>query len=295
MIKRFRIWNSKTGEQIGQPLEGHSGPVLDVTFSPDGKRILSASKDRTARVWDATTGKQVGQFNGHRSRVNSVAFSPNGDLAVTASDDMTARLWNTKTGEPVGPALEGHTDDVSSARFSPDGNLVVTASSDDTVRVWNVSNSRQIGEPLKAKGVRGANFSPDGKRIVSTSGAVWDVETRTPVADLAEPDTEVWSAVYSPDGMRIVTASPREEVPVRLWTIYPNTQELIAHAKTAAPRCLTVADRISYFLQAEPPSWCIDLQKWPYSTRGWKQWLADKQSGKSRPMPDDLSVKKPSG
>jgi hypothetical protein len=93
----------------------------------------------------------------------------------------------------------------------------------------------------------------------------------------------VWRAAFSRDGRRIVTASADNTA--RLWEIFPNTQELVSHTKMAIPRCLTPAQRMAFFLPPEPPLWCIELEKWPYHTDAWKQWLTDTRAGKNPPLP----------
>ena len=71
----------------------------------------------------------------------------------------------------------------------------------------------------------------------------------------------------------------------RIWDVLPDTQALVSHAKTAVPRCLTQAQRKTFFLPPEPPAWCIEMEKWPYNTPDWKQWLADKRAGKNPQLP----------
>jgi WD40 repeat protein len=95
--KTARLWDSATGQPIGEPLRGHTDWVASATFSPDGKRIVTASDDRTARLWDAATGQQMGAPLDHDLRVAHAAFSPDGARIVTASADKTARLWDIKT------------------------------------------------------------------------------------------------------------------------------------------------------------------------------------------------------
>jgi hypothetical protein len=155
---------------------GHYGAVYGAAFSPDGKRIVSASQYGTARVWDAASGKPFGDGAGY-----GAAFSPDGKRIVAASDDDTARVWDAASGNPIGEPLKGHENAVLSAAFSPDGKRIVTASDDKTARVWDAATGKPIGEPLKGHEgvVRGASFSPDGKRIVTASddktARMWDV------------------------------------------------------------------------------------------------------------------------
>ena len=108
----------------------------------DGKRIVTASEDKTARQWDAETGKPIGEpLTGHADVVWSAAFSPDGKRIVTASAD-TARLWDAETGKPIGEPLTGHADVVWSAAFSPDGKRIVTASADRTARLWDAETGK---------------------------------------------------------------------------------------------------------------------------------------------------------
>ncbi|MEH2331155.1 nSTAND1 domain-containing NTPase, partial [Nostoc sp.] len=102
-------------------LKGHTSYVNSASFSPDGKRIVTASADKTARVWDIS-GKQIAELKGHTSYVNSASFSPDGKRILTASDDKTARVWDI-SGKQIAE-LKGHTQPVNSASFSPDGKRV---------------------------------------------------------------------------------------------------------------------------------------------------------------------------
>jgi WD40 repeat protein len=155
--------------------------VNSAAFSPDGKRVITASGDQTARVWDAATGKTLASLQGHTHRVFDAAFSPDGTRVVTASWDHTARVWDAATGKTLA-SLQGHTSWVNSATFSPDGARVVTASWDQTARVWDAAT---------------------GKTLASLQGHT----------------DEVNSAAFSPDGARVVTAS-RDQT-ARVWLLYP--------------------------------------------------------------------------
>jgi len=97
--------------------------------------VVSASDDKTARIWNAATGQPTATLTGHAAAVLAASFSPDGTRVVTASNDKTARIWNAATGQPIA-TLTGHTASVLAASFSPDGTRVVTASNDKTARIW---------------------------------------------------------------------------------------------------------------------------------------------------------------
>ena len=90
--------------RAARPASRHEDPVWSAAFSPDGSRIVTASWDKTARLWDAATGAPIGQAMKHEGPVKSAAFSPDGTRIVTASDDKTARLWDAATGAQIGAA-----------------------------------------------------------------------------------------------------------------------------------------------------------------------------------------------
>jgi WD40 repeat protein/serine/threonine protein kinase len=189
----------------------HPDRVFTAVFSPDGHRILTASGDNRARVWDAGTGATLVTFAGHEDKVVSAAFSPDGARVVTASCDNTARVWDAGAGTTVS-RLVGHTGCVLAAAFSPDGARVVTASEDMTARVWDATSGAMV-LPLTghARAVTAAAFSPDGARIVTGSrdltARVWDSATGMPLAQLLGHTDLLKSVAFSPDGTRIVTSS----------------------------------------------------------------------------------------
>ena len=207
-----------TVRPLGEPMT-HDGAVVSAVFSADGKRVVTASRDKTARLWDGLTGAPIGQPMKHEDRVGSAVFSLDGKRIVTASWDGTARLWDGLTGAPIGQPMK-HEGQVRSAAFSPDGQRIVTASDDMTARLWDGLTGAPIGQPMKHAGqVRSAVFSPDGKRIVTASwdgtARLWDGLTGAPIGQPMKHEGQVMSAVFSPDGQRIVTAS--WDKTARLW------------------------------------------------------------------------------
>jgi WD40 repeat protein/serine/threonine protein kinase len=198
----------------------HDQEVDHAAFSPDGRRVVTACRDHTARVWDAGTGAAVCPPLRHGDIVLKAAFSPDGRRVVTGSHDRTARVWDANTGQAVSPALPHHSS-VEDVSFSPDGRWVVTASTDGTAQVWDaVTGQPRTREPLKHGGwLHSVSFSPDGRRVVTAShggtARVWDAATSQPTGQPMSHGAPVISAAFSPDGRRVVTAS--DDGTARLW------------------------------------------------------------------------------
>jgi WD40 repeat protein len=204
-----------------EKLEGHSSSVNSAVFSPNGKFIATASSDKTARIWDAATGKDVRKLEGHIDRVESVVFSSDGKFVVTASKDKTARIWDAATGREV-QKLMGHTDCVYSAVFSSDGKFVATASNDNTALIWDTATGNKIRKLTgHTNAVRSIAFSPDGKFVATASrdrtARIWDAATGREVRKLEGHSNSVLSAIFSHDGSFLATASADKTA--RIWHV----------------------------------------------------------------------------
>jgi WD40 repeat protein len=130
------------GEEL-QTLQGHSGRVWSVAFSPDGQRIMSGSEDKTIKRWDAQTGSELRTFGGHSYFINSVAFSPDGQRIVSGSYNKTAKLWDAQTGSEL-QTFEGHSNSVRAVAVSPDGQRIVSGSEDKTIKLWNAQSGSEL-------------------------------------------------------------------------------------------------------------------------------------------------------
>jgi len=144
----------------------HEARLRTAVFSPDGSKILTASDDKTAKLWDLT-GKLLADLKGHKDYVTSAMFSPDGSQILTASWDKIAKLWDL-TGKLLAD-LKGHKDYVTSAVFSPDGSKILTTSPDKTAKLWDLAGNLLADLQGHTDVVRSAVFSPDGKQIVTAS------------------------------------------------------------------------------------------------------------------------------
>ena len=164
--------------QVRKTLKGHTGSVLSVAWSPDGKRLATASDDKTAKVWDAASGQELLTLKGHTNIVDSVAWSPDGKRLATASWDGTAKVWDAASGQELF-TLKGHTSSVHSVAWSPDGKRLATTGTDQTAKVWDAASGQEL---LTLKGhygiVASVAWSPDGKQLATASwdktAIVWD-------------------------------------------------------------------------------------------------------------------------
>jgi eukaryotic-like serine/threonine-protein kinase len=207
-------------------LSGHEGRVQFAQFSPDGKHIVTASEDRTARIWNADIGVQQAILTGHKGPLYSAVYSLDGSRIVTASSDATVKIWDAASSRQI-MALSAPGFRPIWAAFSPDGARVIAASLDNTARIYDARTGAQLtvlsGHDA---GLQCAVYSPDGSQIVTASldktARIWAAGTGTLLRVLAGHAGMVLRAGFSPDGTRVLTASADKTA--RVWDVRTGAQ-----------------------------------------------------------------------
>lgn len=165
--------------QVIRVLNGHSEPVKSVCITPDGKKALSGSNDKTCILWDLMTGEILFILKGHTKGITSVSITPDGKKAVSTSLDNTCIVWDLITGI-LKKTLIGHTDEVTSMAISPDGNWAISGSKDNNCIFWDLNSGNAIwilkGHSAKVNTVC---ITADISRAISGSNdktcIVWDL------------------------------------------------------------------------------------------------------------------------
>jgi WD40 repeat protein len=220
-----RVLDVKTGKEISQ-LTGHKGPIWGVGFIAGGKQAITSAWDRSIRVWDVDSGKQIRDFEGVIDDVRCLAISPDEKLLAAGhfgakNGPGILRLWDLEKGTQI-REMPGHKQEISAVAFSSDGKMLLTSSFDKTLRLWEVATGKTLKELTgHSSRVECAVFTPDGRHVMSCGDQsnptvrVWDVAAGTQVFESPQIRGGLTSLIVLPDGHQCLTAG--KDSAVRLW------------------------------------------------------------------------------
>jgi len=228
--KTAKLWDLMSGRVVLK-LEDQRNEVSAVAISPDNRLLFTGDVKGRCCLWDGATGELRWQAESHSRTVTGAFFLPSGDAVLTASIDNTVAQWDVQTGHERLPWILKHPDSVVSLAISRDGHQLLTACADKVVRLWDCSSGQLLGAlPAGSENINAAEFSPDGRAAVTTDATghvrLWDLDALsemragTAASDpfLGPEDTLVpaWSAIFSPDGLQILTIGGNEAC---LWNV----------------------------------------------------------------------------
>ena len=212
-----RLWDARTGRELFT-LSGHTGWVMDIAISPDGKSLASASLDGTVKIWSLEPGQEVVSMAGSGVRT---AYSPNGKWLAQETADGDLQLWNAQSGVK-GLSLRGNGTGILGFAFSPNGTRIVAGGIDKTAKVWNVETGELL---LTLTGheniIRDVAYSRDGTRIATVgfdnTARIWDAASGQELMKLAGHQGLVTGVAFNADGSRLATASVDQTA--KIWDV----------------------------------------------------------------------------
>ncbi|KAG2739659.1 WD40 repeat-like protein [Suillus brevipes Sb2] len=229
----LRVWNSKSGKQIGDDWRDGDSAVWSIALSPDGKKVVSGSHDGAVRLWDIETCKVVKKWTGHTSIVTSVCWSRDGRRVLSGSFDGTARQWEVESsGETMPEPLENIFASIKTGRiwvyavvYSPDTTLIATGGWDDDknmIKIWDAKTGKLVAT-LKGHThtVLCLAWTKDGKTLISGSNdssiRTWNTTNWKQIAVLDEHTSPVRAIAISPNDRILASAS--FDNTARLWNL----------------------------------------------------------------------------
>ena len=261
------LWDAVSQRKVRELAKGPD-KVTTARFNRDGTKVVTASADRVARIWDVASGALVRELKEHGGTISSASFSDDSRRVLTVCEDRQVRVWNAETGElltaiPSSSAVRG-------AAFNRDGaQVLIWSLLDPTPRLVDVTNGSAIIDLRgHTEGVTAAEFSADGRRVLTTSAdgtaIVWDAATGTALVTVREPavgdpSAAITACAFLLDGTGIATAS--RAGPIRVWDAVPARVRFAERQFAQLGRSANLG--LAFVEEprgTEPPTWVTDLQ-----------------------------------
>lgn len=203
-----RLWDVRTGQPIGEPLQ-HGAPIDLDFFSLDGELAVTASRDGIVRLWDASTGREAGPPLRHKPPLTYAAMAPSSRIVALAGQDGIVQIWDVRTRSLLRtlPPLKSR----GFATFGPDSRQLLTALEDGRMQLWDVQTGKPSGEPMVHERVNNAVFHSGGRLLATSSSdgtvRLWHLPAGTPMGAPLRLEVGVGYMRFSPDGERLVTVT----------------------------------------------------------------------------------------
>ncbi len=219
----IKVWDASSNLSW-RTFRNHEDLVYDVAMSPDQKWVVSASFDKTVRIYDLQEGKDVQICHGHSGRVATIIITPDSQQAISASGDATIRFWNLPDGQNL-RCLKGHTGEVLSLAVSPNNRYLASGAEDKTIRIWDMAT----GEPVQVlKGhtssITSVSFARNSRFLASKATDdtvhIWDCERWQTVSVLEEPHlgNAFTGLAFHPRLPLLATLTGRDKI-IRVWEV----------------------------------------------------------------------------
>jgi WD40 repeat protein/serine/threonine protein kinase len=198
-----------------RPGDAGRASVYDARFSGDGRRLVSAGADGTARIWDVATGRVIKVLDHHGTDVNAAVFSTDESRVATASDDGLVRLWDAATGVVIREFTPAHSDEASCLVFTPDGRRLVSGGRDHRVAVWDVATGRALHRrDPQGDWIHSLAMARDGTFALAATEtgriALLELKEPYPVRWLSHPGVAARAIDLAPDGRTLAVAAARD-------------------------------------------------------------------------------------
>lgn len=269
----IRIWDVKTGKCL-RTLDGHDNAVHSAMFGNDDTSIISASSDKTVRLWSLKSNNPLGMFClktyiGHTDDVNCASFDSSNKKIVSSSRDHTIRIWDMETGECI-DTLTSHIKNVIDSEFSENGRYILSSASLENVMLWDLTNKSNYSFNYINWYCR-ASFDPEGNKIVTAfcddSIRVWDVKTKHQLgAWKGHEDNWTRSVLFSPNGKQIISVAGKgwAKSEIKVWDL--KTGQLLKEFKDSLSSVVTSADMSPDCKRIAASSWDGNIRIWDYAS-----------------------------
>ncbi|HTU88880.1 MAG TPA: hypothetical protein VMF69_02175, partial [Gemmataceae bacterium] len=227
-------------------MKGHSEAVYAVAFTPDGKYVVSGSGDRTLKVWDSATGKEIKSFDGpagHQKLVMSLSISPDGSLVASGGTDNTAKIWDFPSSIPLRALAKS--EGASVLAVSPDGTKLAGGDKDGHVKIWNSADGKELFQLKGHSGpVTGLTFNGNGQLLISCGTdktlRFWDAVKGQSLGVVGAHEVEIRGLAINPNNNALYSAGA--DGSLKFWTLTPAASKVLGAAHGSAATALALSN-----------------------------------------------------